>query len=244
MATFDDTPVPEDIVREDLTNDQVAFLERSFRLEASHQGLIASFQETAQLDGLMTLVIHFDRQGDVPASSPGGRAAAPSGAGGNNPPAPDQNVTLAEDQKVVRFRPMLDFIAQHEGTANQPGGGYNTSLEFGIFIGGEKTLIGMTLLQIDVLQTQMINNPKNNLHSSALGRYQIVRTTLRSLKIQLRLSQTALFDQELQDKLGVALILGRGRNVVGLRLEWASLQNIDSAIILAAFDADGSAQAQ
>jgi muramidase (phage lysozyme) len=243
MPTFGDTPVPEDIVREGITNDEVAFLKESFSQEASDKGLVASFQETAQPDGLMTLVTHFARRDNVPTSPPGVQAAAPSAGSGNNPPAPGQNATLTEDQQVTRFRPMLNFIAQHEGTANQPGSGYNTSLGFGIFIGGEKTLVGMTLLQIDVLQTQMLNNPQNHFHSSALGRYQIVRTTLRSLKIQLRLSQTALFDQALQDKLGVALILGRGRNVAGLRLEWASLQNVSSTDILAAYDADGSARA-
>ena len=110
--------------------------------------------------------------------------------------------------EVTRFRPMLDFIAEQEGTADQLGGGYNTSLGFGIFIGGEKNLVAMTLLQIDVLQTQMLRNPKNHLNSSALGRYQIVRRTLRSLKVQLRFSDTSLFNEDLQDQLGVALILG------------------------------------
>ena len=76
------------------------------------------------------------------------------------------------DEDVKRFRPMLDFIARHEGTADQRGHGYNTSLGFGIFIpGGEKVLISMTLLQIDVLQTQMLNNRKNHFNSSALGRF-------------------------------------------------------------------------
>jgi muramidase (phage lysozyme) len=143
-------------------------------------------------------------------------------------------------EEVTRFRPMLDFIALHEGTANQQGNGYNTSLGYGIFIGGEKNLVGMTLLQIDVLQTQMLNNPSNHFHSSALGRYQIVRTTLRNLKTQLGLSETALFDGGLQDQLGVALILGRGRNVAGLRLEWASLQIVASDAILAAYDDVGT----
>jgi uncharacterized protein (TIGR02594 family) len=158
---------------------------------------------------------------------------APSAGVGNNP----------EDQKVARFQPMLDFIAQHEGTANQKGGGYNTSLGFGKFTGGEKTLVEMTLLQIDVLQTQMLNNPENHFRSSALGRYQIVQKTLQGLKTKLELSQTVVFDQKLQDRLGVALILGRGRNVAGLRQEWASLKRVDSTKILAAFDTDGSARA-
>jgi hypothetical protein len=143
--------------------------------------------------------------------------------------------------QVQRFKPLLDLIARAEGTANQPGGGHNTSLGFGIFTGGEQNLVEMTLLQIDVLQTQMLQNPQNHFHSSALGRYQIVRATLRGLKAQLGLPQTALFDQNLQDQLGAALILGRGRSVGGLRLEWAGLQQVDATEILAAYDTDGSA---
>jgi muramidase (phage lysozyme) len=163
---------------------------------------------------------------------------------GNAPPTRDQNTTDSTQlsRQIKRFKPMLDFIAQHEGTANQPGGGYNTSLGFGIFTGGEQKLVGMTLLQIDVLQTQMLNNPNNHFNSSALGRYQILRMTLRRLITQLGLSQAAVFDQNLQDQLGVALILGRGRSVVGLCLEWAGLQHVDPTDILAAYDADGSAQ--
>jgi muramidase (phage lysozyme) len=155
----------------------------------------------------------------------------------------DQNTTDSTQlaRQVTRFKMMLNLIAKSEGTASQPGDGYNTSLGFGIFTGGEQNLVGMTLLQIDVLQTKMLNNPNNHFHSSALGRYQIVRTTLRRLITQLGLPQTALFDQNLQDRLGVALILGRGRSVAGLRLEWAGLQHVNSADILAAYDADGSA---
>jgi len=142
--------------------------------------------------------------------------------------------------EVTRFRPMLDFIANNEGTAGQPGDGYNTSLGFGRFIGGEKILVAMTLQQIDALQTEMLANPNNNFNSSALGRYQIVRRTLRGMKEQLNLAETALFDKNLQDRFGVVLISGRGRDVDGLRQEWASLQNVDPADILAAFDTIGT----
>jgi muramidase (phage lysozyme) len=243
MATSGDTPIPVDIIREGLTNDQVEFLKRNFAQEASHQGLIATFQATSQPDGLMTLVVHFARQGNISMSPPPGQRVAPSAPGGASPPAPGQSTTPADQQKVERFRPMLDFVAKHEGTADQPGGGYNTSLGFGMFIiGGEQRLIEMTLSQIDVLQTQILNNPKNHFDSSAIGRYQIVRRTLRGLRTQLRLSPTALFDRDLQDQLGATLISERGRNVAGLRLEFASLQNVAPADILAAFDADGSAQ--
>jgi hypothetical protein len=60
--------------------------------------------------------------------------------------------------------------------------GYDTSLGYGRFSGGEKTLTLMSLYQIDALQTAMLNHPANNFNSSALGRYQIVRKTLRGLR--------------------------------------------------------------
>ncbi|MGO8047894.1 peptidoglycan-binding protein [Rhizobium johnstonii] len=145
--------------------------------------------------------------------------------------------TMVDVIQVERFRDMLDFIASHEGTANRPGGGYNTSLGYGALIGGEKVLTSMTLNKIDALQTLMLNNPANKWNSSALGRYQIVRKTLRGLRTQLGLTGNELYSPDLQDRLAVALIDRRGRNVAGLRLEWASLQKVDAAAILAAYDA-------
>lgn len=81
MPTFDDTSVPEDIVRKKLTSDEAAFLKRNFAQEAPNEGLIASFQETSEVGGLVTLVIHFARRSEVTTSSPGGHVA-PSSAGG------------------------------------------------------------------------------------------------------------------------------------------------------------------
>jgi len=51
-------------------------------------------------------------------------------------------------------------------------------------------LVGMSLSQIDGLQTKMLANPKNKLSSSAVGRYQIVRTTLRSIRQTLALASS------------------------------------------------------
>ena len=63
MPTLDGSP-PEDIIRTDLTDDEVAFLKQSFSQEAPDHGLVASFKETPQLNGLTTLVIHFARPSD------------------------------------------------------------------------------------------------------------------------------------------------------------------------------------
>ena len=142
----------------------------------------------------------------------------------------------AQSTKVLRFRTLLDFIARHEGTADRAGGGYDTSLGFGILTGGEKQLSRMTLGQIDSLQRSMLDHPKNRWNSSALGRYQIVRKTLRGLREELGLSDLEVYSAELQDRLAVALVERRGRDVVGLRNEWASLVNVRGSDILAAYD--------
>jgi hypothetical protein len=96
-----DMPLPEDIEWKDITDDQVAFLKRNFSQEAPNEGLIVSFKETPQLNGLTTLVIHFARQGD--------EAAAPAAA-------PAQGV-LAWGAKVsAAFRNKVRAIASELGT--------------------------------------------------------------------------------------------------------------------------------
>jgi len=147
--------------------------------------------------------------------------------------------SMVDMSQVERFRPFLDFIAAHEGTARQPGGGYNTSLGYGAYTGGEKNLVGMTLDQINNLQAMMLKHPANRYNSSALGRYQIVGRTLRDLRSKLGLRGNELYSASLQDRLGVALINRHGRNVQGLRNEWASLHRAGESEILAAFDRDG-----
>mgnify|MGYP001809710301 CR=1 FL=1 len=147
---------------------------------------------------------------------------------------------MIDDSQIQRFKPLLDFIAEHEGTADEQGGGYDTSLGYGRYIeGGERKLTDLTLDQIDVLQTAMLRNPDNPFNSSALGRYQIVRMTLRGLRKELRLSPTDRYSAQLQDWLAVRLIKRRGRNAAALRLEWASLKRATDRDILAAYDLGG-----
>jgi hypothetical protein len=68
MPAVNETPVPDDITWTDITDDQVEFLRRTFSREAPDEGLIVSFQETSQPDGLKSLVIHFDRFVNDPAA--------------------------------------------------------------------------------------------------------------------------------------------------------------------------------
>ncbi|RVQ76132.1 lysozyme family protein [Sinorhizobium medicae] len=131
------------------------------------------------------------------------------------------------------YRPMLDLIGKSEGT--DKGRGYNETLGYGAYTGGDRNLTSMTLDEIEQLQGAMLRHPRNRFNSSALGRYQIVRATLRKLKIALRLPGTAKFDASLQDRLGCHLMRGRGIDVWlagdmsdralmdALAKEWASL---------------------
>lgn len=128
---------------------------------------------------------------------------------------------------------MLNLIGRSEGTDKARG--YNETLGYGAYTSGNVELVGMTLDQIDALQTKMLKHPGNKWNSSALGRYQIVRTTLRKLRKELGLKGTEKFDAAMQDRLAVQLLKGRGLDawasgkisdkqfLANLANEWASL---------------------
>jgi muramidase (phage lysozyme) len=131
------------------------------------------------------------------------------------------------------YRPLLDLIGLSEGTDRKRG--YNETLGYGAYTGGDRNLVAMTLIQIEVLQTAMLAHPKNHLNSSAVGRYQIVRKTMREIIKALQLSGRELFDADMQDRMACYLLGKRGidRWLAGkvsddamlneLAKEWASL---------------------
>ena len=139
------------------------------------------------------------------------------------------------------YRPLLDLTGFTEGT--DKGDGYNETLGYGIMLDGrvskgkgtDVVLTAMTLDQVDKLQTRMLKDPDNRWNSSAIGRFQIVRTTLRSIKETLGLSGSELFDAEMQDRMACFLLGQRGIDkylagrlsedtmLLNLAKEWASL---------------------
>lgn len=131
------------------------------------------------------------------------------------------------------YRPLLDLIGHTEGTDKARG--YNETLAYGAYTGGPVNLIGMTLKQVDDLQGQMLAHPKNKWNSSALGRYQIVRTTRRNIQKALSIPATSKFDVEMQDRMACFLLGQRGIDkylsgrlsedtlLDNLAREWASL---------------------
>lgn len=135
--------------------------------------------------------------------------------------------------KYYVYRPLLDLIGHTEGT--DKGRKYNETLAYGKLTGGDVTLVGMNLRQVDALQTKMLKHPDNKWNSSAVGRYQIVRTTLRNIRKTLDLSPDTLFDADTQDQMACFLLGQRGIDkylsgrlsedtlINNLAKEWASL---------------------
>ena len=137
------------------------------------------------------------------------------------------NAPSGAGDRYYVYRPMLDLIGFTEGT--DKGDGYNETLSYGAYTGGDVDLVSMTLKELDALQTKMLQHPKNKWKSSAAGRYQIVRTTARDIRKKLpkRYPLTRKFDQDCQDEMACYLLGGRGivpkqliRIAEGHRDEW------------------------
>lgn len=104
---------------------------------------------------------------------------------------------------------VLDSIALAEGTYQS---GYNTSLGYGRYLpnGKEQNLVGMTLQQILDLGNYMRRQPGNP-NSSALGRYQIVGSTLRDAARALGMDlNTTRFDPQTQDRMAMWIVQNQG----------------------------------
>ncbi|EXL09137.1 membrane protein [Aquamicrobium defluvii] len=143
------------------------------------------------------------------------------------------NVPTGAGDRYYVYRPLLDLIGLSEGTDKARG--YNETLAYGAYTGGPVDLVKMTLKQVDDLQGKMLAHPKNKWNSSAVGRYQIVRTTRRNIQKALSIPSSALFDRDMQDRMGCYLLGQRGIDkwlagrlkleslLDNLAREWASL---------------------
>lgn len=133
---------------------------------------------------------------------------------------------------------LLGFIANLEAPR-----GYNQMF-------GEKepttNLVGMTLDQVLSLQGE---RKASGVKSTAAGRYQFMRDTLRDLKSELGLSGTEQFNEQFQDRLAQALLERRGYTAWkegrlsteqfanNLAKEWAALPRVDTG--RSHYDGDG-----
>lgn len=68
----------------------------------------------------------------------------------------------------------------------------------------------MTLGEVKELQRRMLAHPANGWNSSAVGKYQIVGTTLRGLQKEMNLPDSTVFSPEIQDQMGMRLLERRG----------------------------------
>lgn len=128
---------------------------------------------------------------------------------------------------------IFDLIGAAEGTDR--GRGYNETLGYGAFTGGAVNLTGMSLNEVLALQKRMLAHPDNTFNSSAVGRYQITRTTLLDAMKELGLTGDRKFDEDTQDELARFLLRRRGNDPAGLRNEWEGLRNVDEATIRNAY---------
>ncbi len=126
---------------------------------------------------------------------------------------------------------ILDFIAG--GVPGNPsgesGGNYNA------VIGDAHATADLGAMTLDGIYGLMATLVAAGKPSSATGRYQIIHDTLKGLQASQKLTNDTLFTPELQDKLAVALMVGRGYSkwwtgamtdadfAHGLSMEWASL---------------------
>lgn len=140
---------------------------------------------------------------------------------------------------------MLEQIALGEGTddakARKAGfkSGYDVPLGYGKYAMPDKDISSMTLGEVKAYQKKLLA-ASGNLKSSAVGKYQIVGTTLRELQQKMGLSDDTIFSPQLQDQMGTMLMKRRGLDKylagkmsakelqANMSLEWASIAHPDT----------------
>ncbi len=124
--------------------------------------------------------------------------------------------------------PLLNLIARAESNGNYNayfGNSNNTEIDF----------TSMTVAEVMTWQKEFIAQGKA---SSAVGRYQIIDTTLAGLVRQLEIDTTQKFDVRMQDQMAIALLERRGVEeyvnnqltrhefAANIAKEWAALPKI------------------
>ena len=130
-----------------------------------------------------------------------------------------------ETVDITTYRPLLEIIAEAESNGN-----YNAY--FGNAQNDEVQFTGMKISEVLAWQDEFVAGGSA---SSAVGRYQVLNTTLRSLVQQGVVQPEQYFNQQTQDRIAVALLDRRGGEqyvneelsaqefAANLAKEWASL---------------------
>ena len=128
----------------------------------------------------------------------------------------------------VSAKPLLDLIARVESTGN-----YNA-----YFGNAGNTSITFTEMSVDQVMQWQEDFIAAGHPSSAVGRYQIISTTLKGLVQQLNIDPNQPFNEAMQDKMAVALLERRGATeyvnnqideqqfAAELAKEWAALPRV------------------
>ena len=150
-----------------------------------------------------------------------------------------------DSTQTPEMKALLDQISNGEGTtdAKAQAAGFNSAydvpLSYGRFGKPDQPLSSMSLGQVKDYQKTLLKN-SGSLNSSAVGKYQIVGKTLGSLQQKMGLSDDTIFTPQLQDKMAVELLKGRGLNKymsgkmsardfqANLYHEWASIAHPDT----------------
>lgn len=139
-----------------------------------------------------------------------------------DPSITETEVVKAQDQQKAAedyAKPLLDLIAKHEGDYNSVNRGYA-----GDTPGGIQSLTGLTFDQYTV--GEVIDMQHSNL--GAVGRYQMIRTTLEFAVDNSDVDRSDMFTPSTQDKLVMALIMHK-RPAIGSYL-LSEHDDIDSAV--------------
>lgn len=116
------------------------------------------------------------------------------------------------------MRNLLDAISNAEGTGpdavKASGGkfrsGYDVTFGNNVYGAPPKPISEMTLDELDKYQDQVLHHSSNNHPAAPMGTYQIVQTTLRGLRRNMKLSGEERFTPELQDRMAQELVRENG----------------------------------
>lgn len=108
--------------------------------------------------------------------------------------------TPPEPVEKPKHTPLLDLIGRVEAAGN-----YNAY--YGNARSTDVNLTGMAISEVLTWQDQFV---RNGSRSSAVGKYQIIRKTLRSLVKDMKLTGNEVFNEEMQDAMAIELLNRRG----------------------------------
>lgn len=176
---------------------------------------------------------------------PGGKftvlATPPTGTrdgGTSKPERLDADRVTHAKATVGHVKPLLDLIAKAES-----GGNYDAH-----FSEAGNTNPRFTQMSVDEVLAWQKGFVRSGKPSSAVGRYQIIRGTLKGLKTNMKLKGAETFDAVLQDKMALELLKGRGLEayllgrvtmdafIDEIAKEWAGLPNTSGK---SHYDGDG-----